>query len=894
MMTYSGLQMFMEKLKQLINCNDNQLINHPEIIREIPQFQLLHQDLGSMIQILYIDEHQDPHEHEKFDDLKKRFIAAAEEAQYIVDLFLSGVHIRNNASGVQIRRSFKFVLDLVLSCVYIRNNGRFPTSTDFEGSLNLIDVRSSFKSVKEEFISMRNDNTNIDASQTTDRTLNQSASAASRSKKLLDEIIVGIDDDAKLIKDKLMEDRRKLDVVSVVGMGGIGKTTLATKVFSDSYVKYHFHVRVWVTVSQTYDKRHVLIQILTSIGVKLDHEKDSDSRFRELVHKQLMGKRYLIVIDDIWHIETWDNLKLFFPHDNNGSRILLTSRLTEVAKHATSDGLIHQLGYWNKEKGWELLCKKVFHDNDCPEWLIKPGMQIVENCKGLPLAVAVIAGVLAKESLSEKFWVEIAYKTGSYIVGDQNEFVMESLALSYNHLPLHLRECFLYLGGFPEDFMLQVQWLILLWVAEGLIQEDGNRSLEDIAEGYLMDLIDRNLVNVEVRSNSNGGVKACKVHDLVRELCMRKAKEEGFVIKTETQALSSHFSNVTTPLVRMFIDKDPNNRGFPHQSAQNIRSILCFNDFRSMNDGIDNYFRSFALLRVLDLYKCRLNDFPKGMELLVHLRYLAIRNSSDHFPSSICNLWGLQTLIYIPKSMNMVVLPSNISDLINLRHLLSYHPSSSFTRLLKRYMYLPSIVKPMNLQTFSRVRLGDGVDFKTCFPCIKELGCMLYKKNDFKSFSYLERLKLINTYELKHITLPATLKTLTLEHCGLPWSKISIIQSLPNLQVLKLHSNAFVGSCWKTDEQEFPQLKFLRLKRLNVKLWKADSASFPCLKQLEINSCTGLEEIPFEIGEIPTLELIKIHKCRPSVGESVRIIQQEQHDFGNYDLKIKVHNDFFS
>ncbi|KAL8267897.1 hypothetical protein R6Q59_001695 [Mikania micrantha] len=863
--------MFMEKLKQLINCTDNPLINYPEIIHEKHQFHLLHQDLGSMIQTLYIEEHQDLQEHEKFNDLKKRFIYAAEEAQYIFDLFLSAVHIKYN--------------------------GYFRTSEkDIKPSLNFVNVRSSLKSVEEEFQSMRNDNMKLDSSPRTDRTLNQTAAAvpwnSPGSKKIPDDMmIVGIDDDAKLIKDKLMEDRRKLDVVSVVGMGGIGKTTLATKVFNDAYVKYHFHVRVWVTVSQTYDKRHVLTQILESICGQLDLRVATDSRLRELVHKQLIGNRYLIVIDDIWHIETWDDLKLFFPHDNNnGSRILLTSRLVEVARHANSDGLIHQLGYWNKEKSWEMLCKKVFHGNECPEWSIKPGMQIVENCKGLPLALVVIAGVLAKESLSEKFWVEIANRTGSYIVGDENGSIMESLALSFNHLPLHLRECFLYLGGYPEDYKFQVKRLVWLWVAEGFIQQAGNQSLEDIAEGCLMDLIDRNLLIVADRRKSNGGVRTCKMHDLVRELCMIKAKEEGFIITTKTQTLSSHFVNVTTTSynpVRMFVDKDPNMVCFSYSSAHNLRSMLCFNDFRSLIDDIAKYFRSFVLLRVLDLHKCRLKDFPKGMQLLVHLRYLAIWNSSDGFPSSICKLWGLQTLICITDIMNGVVLPGNISDLVNLRHLLCYHPFS-WNSIWKMCFILPSIEKPMNLQTLSRVELGDGVDFQTFFPAIKELRCKIYKKNDFKSFKYLEKLKLSTTYKLEHITLPTTLKTLTLANSRLPWSKMSIIQSLPNLLVLKLRDDAFVGSCWNTDEHKLPRLTFLRLECLDIKLWKADTTSFPFLKQLEIESCKGLEEIPLEIGEIPTLELIIINKCRPSVAESVRIIQQNQHDFGNYDLKIDI------
>ncbi|KAJ0619079.1 putative P-loop containing nucleoside triphosphate hydrolase, leucine-rich repeat domain superfamily [Helianthus annuus] len=523
--------------------------------------------------------------------------------------------------------------------------------------------------------------------------------------------------------------------------------------------------------------------------------------------------------------------------------------------------------------------------------------------QGLPLAVVVIAGVLAKEVWSEKLWMEIAERTSSYIVGDQNG-CLETLALSYSHLPLHLRECFLYLGGFPEDYDFQVQRLIWLWVAEGFIEQAGDRRLEDIAEGYLMDLIDRNLVIVAGRRKSNGAVKACKVHDLVRELCLRQAKEERFILETERVVSSSQFSfDVTTPPykpVRVFISKYV--QDFPDFSAQNLRSILCFSDFKTLSDGIAKYFRSFVLLSVLDLQKCRLNGFPQDMELLVHLRYLAIWNSSAGFPSSICNLWNLQTLIYI-TSYFRVVLPSNISNLVNLRHLWSYLHSDK--KIMKMPFFLPTIVKPMKLQSISNVVLGDGVDdFLKCFPCIKELTCPMYveEDNDFESLTYLEKLKLTGLRRRmkstmhdspkgdgkNHITFPATLKTLKLVGCHLPWSDMSIIQSLPNLQVLKLRNNAFNGSCWNTDEQQFRQLKSLRLEGLNIKLWEAYSKSFPCLKQLEIFHCYDLDEISLEVGDIPTLEMIKINNCSNSIVESVRRIQAEQHEFGNYGLQIEV------
>ncbi|KAM0049269.1 putative P-loop containing nucleoside triphosphate hydrolase, leucine-rich repeat domain superfamily [Helianthus debilis subsp. tardiflorus] len=616
----------------------------------------------------------------------------------------------------------------------------FPTSGDFK--LSLDNIRRSFKSIEVEFMSMYIDNMKMDSSPRPHRRLNQSAAAQSSfsrgSKKLFDTIFVGIDRDVELIRDNLVEDQRKLDVVSIVGMGGIGNTALATKVYNDGYVKHYFHVRVWVTVSQTYDKRGVLIQILESIRSQLGIEKASNSLLRDLVHKQLMGRRYLIVIDDIWHTETWHELKLFFPHDNNGSRILLTSRLSEVAKHASSDGLIHHLGYLNKEKGWELLCEKVFHGNECPKWSIKLGMQIVKNCQGLPLAIVVIAGVLAKEAYSEEFWEVIAHKTGLYIVGDQNG-CMETLGLSYNHLPLHLRECFLYL--------------------------DGNRSLEDIAEGYLVDLVDRNFVIVAGRRKSNGGLKACKVHDLVRELCLKKAKEEGFKLQ-----FSDAITQPYKPL-RMFIYED-----IDILPAQNLRSIVFFSYFRSLGDAIANGFRSFELLRVLDLQKFKLYDFPEGAELLVHLRYLTIRTNLVVLPLSICNFWRLQTLIVYVMYQGCIIFHREICNLVNLRHLFTCTPyggTCSFPR---------SIGKPMNLQTISKVSLQDGVDdFQKYFPYIKELHCIIHtkKQKDFKSLSYLEKLKLeyfpfsFFITSVKCFTFPVSLKSLTLSKCSLAWSEMS-------------------------------------------------------------------------------------------------------------------------
>ncbi|PWA49255.1 NB-ARC domains-containing protein [Artemisia annua] len=737
-MTYTGLELFMDNLKQLIYSNDNPLINnHPSILSERPQLQLLYEELDSMIQILFHGVHTE------LQYLKRRFKNTVEEAQDIIDLFVSGVHCRKT--------------------------GYSPRSDVFRTFLNLDHVMRSIKSIKEELVKTSMDNMKIDSSKSQQMQCAAAGTSNSRStlgsKKVFDEIVVGLDHQVEVIRDKLVEDQKQLDVVSIVGMGGLGKTTLATKVFNDRFIVYHFNIRAWVTVSQTYKKRDVLIQILASLGVQVDIENTNDFKLREMLHKSLKGQRYLIVIDDIWSKEAWDNLK------------------------------------------------------------------------GLPLSVVVIAGLLAKEPENKDSWEKISCSVGSYIASDENEH-METLALSYDHLPLHLKECFLYLGGFPEDFKFPARWLIRLWMAEGFIQEAENQSFEDIGEAYLLDLVGRNLVIVAER-RSNGGVKSFKVHDLVRELCLRIAQEERFFQRINST--ESYKFIVSDKQHRMFTYQDIPIMKFAHPPTPSLRTLFCFLTTASWTYDIAEHFPSFALLRVLDLQNCELIHFPEGISLLVHLRYLAIWHLSG-FPSSLLNLTSLQTLI-VKTSQSSLLLPSNISDLVNLRHLSS-----------NKKFYLPSINRPMNLQTISEVELGDLVEnFQKYFPVIKKMSLILNSDegNDFELLPCLETLKLtgINRREQSEPKLPkgepncrnnqisfsTTLKKLTLVRCHLPWSDISIIQLLPNLEVLKLRADAFDGSLWKTDEAQFQQLQFLRLEKLNIKQWEAYSINFPCLKQLEIS-----------------------------------------------------------
>ncbi|EYU31596.1 hypothetical protein MIMGU_mgv1a025161mg [Erythranthe guttata] len=359
--------------------------------------------------------------------------------------------------------------------------------------------------------------------------INSSTLASSRSHLTTrHETVVGLDDVLNEVMDKLTGQQSNLRIIPIVGMGGIGKTTLAR----NAYVKFmkHFDIRAWVTVSQNYNVREILIEILLCINKAESRETLSAKSEGELgvkVHQSLWGRRYLIVMDDIWSVEVWDKVNLFFP-DNVGqrSRIMITTRLSDVASIG-SHGVV--MDFLNEDKSWDLLCKSILEEEEeCPPELEEIGKKIAKNCEGLPLSIVVIGGHLAKSKRTREHWEYVSENIKKIVNSEDDERCLKVLQLSYNHLPVHLKPCFLYMGVFPEDKKIRVSWLVKLWVSEGFVKPIKGKSLEVVSREYLQELCDRNLILVHERG-SYGNIKFCKIHDLLRELCLREAEKEKFL-----------------------------------------------------------------------------------------------------------------------------------------------------------------------------------------------------------------------------------------------------------------------------------------------------------------------------------------------------------------------------
>ncbi|XP_027166142.1 probable disease resistance RPP8-like protein 2 [Coffea eugenioides] len=298
------------------------------------------------------------------------------------------------------------------------------------------------------------------------------------------EVMVGLEDKAAKVIERLIWGPEQVEIVPIVGMAGLGKTTLAKKVYNDTSVICNFHIRLWCTVSQEFNMKSLLIQILCSNGKqsRMDEELKNLNE-HELLHKlyqRLKMKRYLVVFDDVWDIGAWHELEIAFPDDNNGSRIVFTSRSSNVASQVKYGGEPHYLRPLSEKESFELLQKKVFGKEDCPQALHGLGMEIAKKCKGLPLAIVVVAGVLATVEHDICVWEKFAESlTSTTVLGaDQCK---KSLELSYEHLPYHLKACFLYFAAFREDEKIGAKNLMRLWIAEGFVEklkETVQRSLQ--------------------------------------------------------------------------------------------------------------------------------------------------------------------------------------------------------------------------------------------------------------------------------------------------------------------------------------------------------------------------------------------------------------------------------
>ena len=731
--------------------------------------------------------------------------------------------------------------------------------------------------------------------------------------------VVGIEDGIGELKQMLMNEETRRSVVSIVGMGGLGKTTLAKNVYNQRDVQGHFDCKAWVYVSQEFKAREILLDIAHHV---MPHKKTrklkgmEEARLGEELCKYLKGieeeekeKKYLVVMDDVWSSDVWSRLCSYFPEVENGSKVLITTRNKEIALRATSEAFIYELPLMNEAKSWQLFLKKALQGrtstatHTLTSELEELGKEIVRKCKGLPLAIMVLGGLLSTKEKTKASWEKVLASIDWHL--DQGpESCMGILALSYNDLPYYLKSCFLYCGIFPEDSNIDASKLIRLWLAEGFIQRRGKERLEDIAEDYLHELIDRSLIQV-AEQRVDGGVTSCRMHDLLRDLAVSEAKDARLFEVHENMDFTFHIS-----IPRLVIHQNPINNDISqclHNSK--LRSLISFSG--SMWVRHWGYLQQhIKLLTVLSL-EDRYGDYilPREIGELIHLKLLCIKgNVISELPSSIGRLVNLQSFDLGWNSCNI---PCSIWKLKKLRHLHCWGCKvSSQSQINKRVNSYLGVEQLTNLQTLAlrggSWLEGDGLGKMTQLRSLAIGKCFAsYLKTElFESIAKLTTLRVMNLsftnwqnkktllpglmplshhvylYDLsleglleklpEQIKLyPPNLLRLELRRCKLRDDPMMILEKLPSLRILVLCYDAYVGKKMICSSGGFLQLESLELYGCELEELMIETGAMSSLKTMKIHVCYKMKKLPHGLLQLTTLEKLSLEgsSCWESIKE---------------------------
>ncbi|KAJ1256903.1 hypothetical protein BS78_K276900, partial [Paspalum vaginatum] len=541
---------------------------------------------------------------------------------------------------------------------------------------------------------------------------------------------VGIESQVKTLSSRLDPVKNnpdsELKVFSIVGYGGLGKTTLALEVCRRLEDK--FNCQAIVSVSQAFDASTDMGELLKRIlqqVVKMKRENSTqeteavgnlgqmdETTLTNKLSEHLKDKKYLILIDDVWTIQAWNAIQSRLPENNLNSRIIVTTRIEGVANACSppvgKTKYIHKIKPLEIKDSEKLFVDRVFGCNaTCPEEL-KPIMErILEKCGGLPLAIVSIASLLAGYTSpgSIQMWERFCNSMGFQMENNPTlEGMRQIITLSYNHLPQHLKTCMMYLSIFPEDYVIKKKRILYRWVAEGLVVEKRGLASVEVAEAYFDELMGMNMIDA-TNMRYDGAIRACRVHDIMLEVVVSKALEENFVTLVGGQCGGTSVDRFR----RLSIQGDKHT--IEGMDVKHVRSLSTFRP--SGHSGILNRLAEITLLRVLDLEGCKdvQNHHMTHICQLFLLTFLSLRDTDvSEMPSEIGRLQHLQTLSLHGTSLKD--LPESVTNLVKLEHLYftNKHDFNTLWRL------------PRGLSKMKALRLARKVNLEDDEQVAKEIG----------------------------------------------------------------------------------------------------------------------------------------------------------------------------
>ncbi|KDP39601.1 hypothetical protein JCGZ_02621 [Jatropha curcas] len=665
--------------------------------------------------------------------------------------------------------------------------------------------------------------------------------------------VFGRDDDKKRLVDLLLSDDyervRNTSLIPIIGMGGLGKTTLARLLYNDRSVEKHFEFRMWVRVSVPFNLTSILREMMESyLEMPLAVDLSSSlvqSRFREF----LPGKRFLLVLDDVWSVDynkDWSPLLQLLEMGEKGSKVLVTTRNHKVAKIVDSRFSL-LLECLPENESWSLFKNRAFRSGNLSSSVLKDlediGKGIVRNCGGLPLAVKAMGDHL-QGIVEVSRWRKVMNKSINELEESIN--ILPTLKLSYDYLPSHLKRCFEFCSIFPKSYDFDKEELVKLWMAQCFIQSHGIDRAEKIGIEYFDELLARSFFQV---STIHGKVQY-RMHDLVHDLA--QSVSSTYCCQVKDIKLCS-FSKGYRHISLLSQDIEQSALKIVDSSIK-LRTLLLPGDHvKDLGQAFGKIFDGLKYIRVLDLSSSVLLQLPKSIEKLKLLRYLDLSETDIKvLPDSICNLYNLQTLKMLGCPW-LFSLPKDLGKLVNL-HYLQLDEMFWF----KCEALPPYIGKLINLHNLSAFRVGSKTGYG-----IEELKEMAYLQGTLH-ISTLENA--VNAKEAK-LSEKESLQKLVFE-----WSnrvinprdeaaEERILEDLlphSNIKELQICNYKSVGlPSWMRDGllQNLVTLTLNHCTKTKI----LTLGQLPCLEALNIKGLQELEEWPNL--QLPTLHRLKICDC---------------------------------
>lgn len=684
-------------------------------------------------------------------------------------------------------------------------------------------------------------------------------------------------------------------VIPLVGIGGVGKTTLAQVVYKDEEIQNHFALKIWICVSENFNVQRLTEEMIESV-TKTEHSSQMKlDVLQNILKEEIASKMILLVLDDVWNEdeEEWRKLCAPFMYAAAGSKVIVTTRSMSIAnKIGTVEAIV--LGCLDEMSFWELFKQCAFGPSkpeEHPE-LEDIGRSIAGKLKGLPLAAKTVGNLLGS-NMNPHHWRSIMKSEVWELQQNKND-IIPVLQLSYQYLSAPLKRCFAFCSLFQKNYKFSEIELTRIWMAEGFIVAQGNQRMEDVASTYLHELVNMSLFQQETSSGHY-----YVMHDLIHDLTQSVSVDE-------TSRMDDGKSNkISTTLRHLAVETEFVETKELSSRFKKLHSLF----YRCLRSPPFDFIEKLRSIRVLFLSDCGLQTLPTSVGELEHLRYLDISyNEIEELPESLCELYNLQTLK--ANCNSLISLPEHISQLINLRYLDVENEIVAKIKMIGRLT---------SLQELSEFQVRKEVGFQvTELSGLKQLHGKLKitnlenveskeeaEKAQMKNKGYLDALelewgfdpklenKLVGIEEVLEGLQPhESLKQLEirryrgarspswmnkeetpyLERLGLSycesWKDISCTALLPHLKVFHIESMWFLKSCFEVcgsrESKLFSMLEELELRNMNQLEEFPNLGQFLCLKVVRMTGIKSLKHIDFEASSatqnalLPMLEELEL------------------------------------